>query len=573
MRPSGVVLAALILLTACGGGGGATPAVGANTAGSAPVPTSIAVSFGDAPNAVAGLAQVFPLKVVLKDQHGNAIQGTYAQAITLSDSDTSGATKLSTTTVTSSTQSVSLTYSGARVSGPVTISASTPGISAGNVSSATLSIDGSRSYVPGEKFTYQRTTDFTETQRNSQPQSGEEIDTITVDVQPSPVTFNGQSGLTDVVTWYVNASAGVGDTTHDYYGYSQDNPVKLLHYGWSDQTTLTYVSPTETVSSTFTYDAPSVVDELPQTSGATWNPAQASHETDSDRYTDIDGVAHVDTEKWVNSADGSYENALESVPANAPGEVIGYMQSSANSNASFAFADVTASSTSQPYSTSVTGDVPTSAGIPYHLDCNSDALHLPAAPLFTVTASSFPTPAPSVTPYPRCSDPQTGTPQMATSISTSEPNWYPANALPLDQEQYTVVGTNVPIPTNCQVPASLATSANQLHYTQQLLDPVREKLQLTQDSYFAPNVGLVCILQTANLSFYAVASWLGTPSEQIRENVVYTLVPSASASAVGMRRTNSISAIGGLVAANMGLHERARLLLRHRRGMLREHRF
>jgi hypothetical protein len=567
MRSLGVLVTTLLVLTSCGGGGGSTPPVGNNSAGAPPaVPTAITVAFVATPNAVAGLPQTFALNVVVKDQRGASIQGTYAQPVTLKDSDSTGATKLSAAGITSSTQAVWLIYSGARLSGPVTIAASMPGVPAANVTDATFNADSNDSYVQGDKFTYQRMTSMTVTPRNGPVQNTEQVDTVTVDVLPSPATFNGQSGLTDVVTWFVNSSAGISDTTHDYYAYAPGNPVQLLHYGWTDATVIP--SWQETITSTLAYDAPSLIDELPQTAGATWSPARGSDETETDQFTDGSGTTYVDVSKSITAADGSYESGVQTTLGSASGPVVDYVQSAAKGDASFNYTNVQASNTRQPVTVSVIGGAPSNAGIPYQYNCNSDALNLPASPLLPVTSSSFATPAPGVTPSPGCFDMQTGALQMTTSISTPGPNWYPPNPVPLDQEQYRLVGTNVPIPTDCQVPASLATSANHLQYTQQLLDPVQQKLQVTQDSYFVSNVGLVCSLQTMNLARYPVASLDGTPWQQIHEDVVYTLMPSPNATA--LRRARNIAGRAGvLAAANIAFNDPARWLSRYRRMLFR----
>jgi len=59
-----------------------------------------------------GTPKTFTLSVVEKDVNGKTITGTYANPVTLSNLDTTGATSLNTTTVTSSSQSVTLTYNG-----------------------------------------------------------------------------------------------------------------------------------------------------------------------------------------------------------------------------------------------------------------------------------------------------------------------------------------------------------------------------------------------------------------------------------------------------------------------------
>ncbi|HEY1978048.1 MAG TPA: hypothetical protein VGG89_15970 [Candidatus Baltobacteraceae bacterium] len=64
----------------------------------------------------AGKAVKTPVLVQELDADGNPIAGTYANPVTLTDTDASGATKLSTTSVTSSSTHVSLSYDGAPLS-------------------------------------------------------------------------------------------------------------------------------------------------------------------------------------------------------------------------------------------------------------------------------------------------------------------------------------------------------------------------------------------------------------------------------------------------------------------------
>ncbi len=81
-----------------------------------------------------------PLTVTVKDAGGNVITGTYAKAITLTNSDTSGTFALSTTTVTSSTQIVTLAYNGGASVSTATIGATAPGVPTGSVLSASVAL-------------------------------------------------------------------------------------------------------------------------------------------------------------------------------------------------------------------------------------------------------------------------------------------------------------------------------------------------------------------------------------------------------------------------------------------------
>src|SRR5262249_17037210 len=80
-----------------------------------------------APNPPAGTAATTAVVVQMIDADGSTIIGPYAKAVTLSDSDGTGATKLSTTTLTDSESVASLSYSGVIFSS-ATIQAAAPGL-------------------------------------------------------------------------------------------------------------------------------------------------------------------------------------------------------------------------------------------------------------------------------------------------------------------------------------------------------------------------------------------------------------------------------------------------------------
>jgi sugar lactone lactonase YvrE len=90
-----------------------------------------------------GTPSSLPVTVSALDAGGNTIIGAapYGTTITLSDSDTSGSTALSTTTVTSPATSVVLSYNGGAVSGgSVTINASAANVPAGSVTPAQVAV-------------------------------------------------------------------------------------------------------------------------------------------------------------------------------------------------------------------------------------------------------------------------------------------------------------------------------------------------------------------------------------------------------------------------------------------------
>lgn len=88
-------------------------------------PVALRVAFRN-PHPPAGTAGSFALNVTALDADGNAIVGTYGSPIALRDADESGATALSATSLTTSSQRVALSYDGSPLSQAL-VSASTPG--------------------------------------------------------------------------------------------------------------------------------------------------------------------------------------------------------------------------------------------------------------------------------------------------------------------------------------------------------------------------------------------------------------------------------------------------------------
>lgn len=573
MRRSGVAIAAsyavvLALLAGCGGGSG-SPSIPGTNPGASSTPRSITVAFSAEPNAVAGLAESFPLTVTVKDQNGNAIQGTYPAAITLSDSDTTGATKLSATTITSSTQAVSLVYSGARITGSVTISASAPGIAAANITPATFGTDGTHSYIGGEQYAYLRTTTIKRYgAANQLLSSSTELDDVTVSVQPSPAAFNGHSGLTDVTMSSISSDGEVQETADDYYSYMAGSPVQLETYGGTDNETIaTPGYPSITLTDVLGYDAPSVVDELPQAEGAQWNPAQGSVETttiddpvDGDRYQ----------QEWITASDGAYQTAWKDVLSDG----LEYAQIAVANDASFNGTDAVSESGLQ-WTNLYTVAAPAGGAIAYHHDCRME-IDLPAQPLLPISAGEFPTPAPSATPgnIVVCNNDQN------SSTDATVASWYPASFVPLDQESTRVVELNSAIPAECNVPASIATAANHVQYQQQLLDPVLSLMQRVRDDYYAPDMGLVCSLQSITRTYHDWTS--GALGVTETTSIRYSMTSAASARSASARSAES-TRVASMAAAVLRsrlplgfrtsrvIHQRSSRVLKAKRFLPEEH--
>jgi hypothetical protein len=103
------------------------------------IPASLAISLNPT-NPPTGTTTTVAVTVTAKDADANIIIGSdpYANAITLADSDTSGATHLSTTSVTSPAMTVTLSYNGSSSLTSATISASATGVAGTASTPATL---------------------------------------------------------------------------------------------------------------------------------------------------------------------------------------------------------------------------------------------------------------------------------------------------------------------------------------------------------------------------------------------------------------------------------------------------
>jgi len=97
-------------------------------------------------SAFEGLSTTVPITVQAEDSNGTTILGTYTSAITLSDSDTSGVTSITTAgsdnpparELLSSSDTATLSYNGGTLTSAATIGATASGVSASNVTTASF---------------------------------------------------------------------------------------------------------------------------------------------------------------------------------------------------------------------------------------------------------------------------------------------------------------------------------------------------------------------------------------------------------------------------------------------------
>lgn len=104
-----VLMGLAFALAACGGGGGTDGGGGTMPGTDGTVAT---IQLSGPTSFTAGSPQTASLTISAKNSSGRLITGTYANAITLQDSDTTGATSLTLQTVTSAAQTVQIAYDG-----------------------------------------------------------------------------------------------------------------------------------------------------------------------------------------------------------------------------------------------------------------------------------------------------------------------------------------------------------------------------------------------------------------------------------------------------------------------------
>lgn len=550
--------AAFALLAACGGGGGGgnngTPPVTNPVPQPAATPTpttvtAIAIAFATGDGApVAGVAQSFPLQVTVKDQNGNVIQGPYPEPITLTDSDASGITRLSTTAVTSGTQAVSLQYTGQRLSNTVTISASATGVAGGNITSATFTPDATHTYWNGDKFTYteSRTTTSVATQPTPAPSATTATYTVTLSVESSPgVSFNGHDGLIDISESDIATNANITQNIQNYYAYVPGSLVKFVDYGYVENDRTIGANSSTEIGTTLKYETPALVDELPQSADAIWNPA-APYIADDTQHTQSGTSTYDDADEVIEAADGSYKYAYNGLWSSATFNSADYWQYDVNSDASFAVTENYADNSGIIYNAAYSAPQPSSNLIPVTYSCASGLLNLPP-PATTVSPGPFPTPQPGSGTSASCYNPQTGQTQATVNVVVSIPNWYPPNSLPLDREQKSVAGIDVPIPAQCNLPSSFGLKANDEHYTDDYLDPTGLVYSESADSYFVNNYGLVCDIVTSDAKSYDVVGLVsGSLLGETKEEIVRSLRSFTPGVQANQRRPQSLAAINAL---------------------------
>jgi hypothetical protein len=452
---------------------------------------------------VVGQATMVPVTVIAKDADGATIMGTYDRLIQLSDSDVSGITKLSTSEIgdSSTAADVALFYTGAPLASPVTISANVSGLSGAQIANATFTPNGDNAMVAGSTYTYDYSESIGVQYAGATPQPAFTASATEAETIVQNATFNGHSDLDDVHTTSTYTD-GSTNTTDSYFGWSV-SPVaaKLLWYGQSSASN----SPATNVTSNYayTYLGPATMDVVPHAAGNTWTSNDAYTDQSSSNQQLYDSTRRVFLPAKLQitetfNADGSYKSDLawnandgsygfrNSITVNADGTASIYDFNSASG------ATVTAYGTPQPAS-------------------GGNGMVIP------VRTGSAPAPAPTPTLGP----------------ATLVPDWYPnGGALPNPMITDTFVDKGaVAVPSACNVPSGIPTTAEEIDETYWNFDPTGMVATSVTKTYEAANYGTVCASTQTEYDWYDAAT-TGALSETQTYSQLQTLTKATLLSAL-----------------------------------------
>lgn len=467
----------------------------------------ISVSLASLPLGVTGGQTVaIPVSVIAKDSSGATIMGSYSNPITLTDSDASGATALSQTTISNSTDTVTLSYNGAALSSPATISASASNVSGDNVTPATFSPNADYATIPGQALSYAESTNFTETYPSGSPYYAS-MNATRVDTFSNGASFDGQQNLIEVSDAYNDSTMGPSDsnTTNSYYAWANTASGADLHELGNEYVLTSSGALQEDSINTYAGSG-ALVTRVPFSAGNSW--------AYGDTYTQSTTGA-VGSNQATFNADGSYDDAV----TQPDGTQLHYVLN-ADSSAALTYTGT------DNVTTTATWAAPTTSNGSYGIS-------------YTAPGTA------------------------AVTIS----DWYPGNGpapSPLETDTMTDKGV-VSIPASCNVPAAYGTQAELLeeHLTQtDVLNGVNETA--INDLYYVQGVGLVAAELSYNADTYDTTS--GTFLYHDAMTTVDSLTSNASTQLL-LRKRNATQTAFGPVTAQLRngflAHARALRAARH----------
>ncbi|MGB6984448.1 MAG: hypothetical protein WBD74_00585 [Candidatus Aquilonibacter sp.] len=459
--------------------------------------TKVVVSMGG--TSEVGAAGSIPVVVDALDANGHTVLGTYTNPISLSDTDGSGQTSLSSTGPLSSSttaQAVTLNYLGGAMASPATIAASASGVSGSNVTPATFLPDATAPTVNGATttFAYSGTTqagfDGPPSGATS-PFSG----TYTVTVATGQ-SFNGLNNLVEIsgiaAAGYTPPTLGspgnmcggcyayfgdvgpgfatLDDNFVSYFAWRSANGASILGYvGVNDPSnpaTVTCASP---------YNQQLV---LPFT--ATWNVLSGAGACTYSSVAAFGGGAQDDTS--IFAPDGSYSD-------------------------SYSIACCAGASLFYDFATQSSGV----ASMTYSSDFGDNG-YIVTVPAVTSASSTIPI---TIQTFPSEQIPPPGTPGTPAPVATTVPNpWTVAVGLtgappsPLESDTFVSKGTITTLPSQCLIGGGILPASPTLSEADETIvfaDPMADWSTLysmqTIQHYYLAGVGEICNEDTANYVF------------------------------------------------------------------------
>lgn len=554
---TGKALASPAIITAASKGLPASAVTNAQFAPKTAVVSIAALTVSLTGFAIAGVAGSYPVNVIVKDQNNNVVTGSYPVPITLSDSDVSGATALSSTTLSNSNTGVTLHYTGKLLFTPATIAATATGVAPSAITDALFAPNAQDPTINGAVFSYVRTDTTKST--GSPLRTVTAIDTVNL---RTGVTFGGQNNLIDVHQVHApnGASAGFASTLDSYLAYVIGaSAARLVEAGF----VLSEKGNGSSTSSNLTYTPGYIIDELPQNQGNSWNPLSAF--TSNATLTDSAASA-VTTSSTQGTADGAYTSASSQTNNSGPPLLLTF-KTTVRPDGTFVEKDGQAGQVNNaPFNdlTTYTSSLPTNAQggtvIPLQIDCQTGA-------------ATWPGPAPVATSSPQCVD-GNGNLHQSTSVHQEVPDWFPegrAALNPLDQSLVTV-NSSGSIPRACNVPSSIATSAIDEHSSDHRLDPDLGMIYGNQtDAYYAQNVGLVCTVSTEDdksYDQYATGAFQSeTQITSVRGLTAFRVPSSVRRIASGHMLATSMAASAVREVHELASQQMRRMRAQHRRSL------
>jgi len=282
---------------------------------------------------VAGFAATYPITVQAEDSKGNTILGAYASPITLSDTDASAQTSITTSgsdnppagELISSSDTASLTYKGGTMSAAATIGASASGVSASNITSASF-FPASNYFAQSGSVTFGVTDESqTYSQNATATASPDPVSTSYPVAISTGQTFNGVSNLIGVSGQLTSSSINLmgissalsapgSSPAVTYYDWStQSSGVALGLAGYSDAANGSAYSYAATqgdfpVESLVQMCAAPYAQMLIVPFPASWNVYTGSG-TCTTTFADTDG----DTDSYAYASNGSYTDTFSAL--------------------------------------------------------------------------------------------------------------------------------------------------------------------------------------------------------------------------------------------------------------------